>query len=116
MSQRGGKRKGAGRKPGAANKRTKAAVAKAEQEGLTPLEVMLQAMREAHEKGGAEAAFPFAKDAAPYLHAKLSSIDATLNAKVESKVISARPLTAEEWELQHASGLVTAAGSAARTG
>ncbi len=75
--QRGGPRPGSGRKPGASNKRTKEAVAKAQKAGKLPLDVMLEAMRAAYKKGGAAAAFDFAKDAAPYLHAKLSSIEAT---------------------------------------
>ena len=52
MNQRGGKRPGAGRKPGATNKRTKEAVAKAQAEGKLPLDVMMEAMRAAYEKGG----------------------------------------------------------------
>lgn len=111
----GGKRPGSGRKPGTRNKRTEEMIAKVEATGLTPLDIMLQAMREAHERGGAEAAFPFAKDAAPYLHAKLSAIDATLNATVQNNVINARPeMTDEQWAEQHASDLVAATGAATR--
>ncbi len=76
-TQRGGKRPGAGRKASSQNKRTKDAVVKAEKEGKLPLDVMMEAMRDAYKAGGAVAAFPFAKDAAPYLHAKLSSIEAS---------------------------------------
>jgi hypothetical protein len=77
-AQRGGRRPGAGRKPGEPTKKTKALkelAEKAAAEGITPLEVMIQAMREAFDKGGAVAAFPFAKDAAPYMHAKISAVE-----------------------------------------
>lgn len=74
---RGGPRKGAGRKAGSATKKTREIADKAAQEGITPLEVMIQAMREAYETGGPVAAFPFAKDAAPYMHAKISSMELT---------------------------------------
>lgn len=98
MAQRGGKRVGAGRKAGASNKRTKEAVAKAAELGLSPLDVMLEAMKEAYENGGAKAAFPFAKDAAPYLHAKLSATDVNLatqkgGLKVVLKVSGVSPKT-----------------------
>lgn len=74
---RGGKRTGAGRKAGAATKRTRAIADKATAEGLTPLEVMLKAMREhAKEKRWDDAA-SIAKDAAPYMHAKLASVQHT---------------------------------------
>lgn len=41
----------------------------------TPLDVMIEAMRRAYRLGGPIAAFPFAEKAAPYLHAKISSIE-----------------------------------------
>lgn len=98
---RGGARKGAGRKAGSATKRTRAIADKAAASGLTPLDVMLDNMTFAHQRagqvlatlleGGAEVPDAFnefkellrfrgmaqeaAKDAAPYLHPRLSSID-----------------------------------------
>lgn len=74
---RGGKRIGAGRKAGAATKRTRAIADKAAAEGLTPLEVMLRAMRSHAEKDKWDEAASIAKDAAPYMHAKLASIQHT---------------------------------------
>jgi hypothetical protein len=74
---RGGKRIGAGRKAGAATKRTRAIADKAAAEGLTPLEVMLKAMREHADNKRWDEAASIAKDAAPYMHAKLSSIQHT---------------------------------------
>lgn len=41
----------------------------------TPLDVMIQAMREAYKIGGAIMAAPFAKEAAPYVHGKVNNID-----------------------------------------
>lgn len=41
----------------------------------TPLDVMIEAMRYAYGIGGPLAAFPYAEKAAPYLHAKISSIE-----------------------------------------
>lgn len=41
----------------------------------TPLDVMIMAMREAYAVGGSLMAFPYAEKAAPYLHARISSIE-----------------------------------------
>jgi len=71
-----GKKTG-GRVKGTKNGRTlarQALVDKATAEGITPLEVMLGAMREAWDKGDKPAAAGIAKDAAPYMHPKLSNI------------------------------------------
>ena len=96
---RGGKRPGAGRKPGQLNKRTIARqqlASSAASEGISPLEVMLKRMRyydsvvdRELEKGeGADrgiiddalkAANDAAKDAAPYLHPRLSAVEHTDN-------------------------------------
>jgi hypothetical protein len=71
---RGGHRKGAGRPKGAATKRTRKIADRESQNGITPLEVMLRAMREHAGKKDWDAAASIAKDAAPYMHAKLASI------------------------------------------
>lgn len=102
---RGGARKGAGRKPGSANTKTREIANRAAEEGITPLEVMLDNMRFAHGKAadvlaqllacGAETPEAFnefkellrfrgmaqeaAKDAAPYLHPRLSSVEMNAN-------------------------------------
>lgn len=70
---RGGARPGAGRKKGSTTKKTREIAEKAIASGMTPLDVMLEAMRDAYRAGGAVAAAEFAKDAAPYIHPKLSS-------------------------------------------
>lgn len=79
---RGGKRPGSGRKKGsvtAATKRRQDVALKALQDGTTPLEVLLEAMRDAYKEGGAMLAMPYAKEAAPYVHPKLSSIEAKVD-------------------------------------
>lgn len=100
QSKRGGARKGAGRKAGAATTRTREIADKASSSGVTPLEVMLDNMMFAHETaatvlqglldGGAEVPEGFdqfkellrmrgvaqecAKDAAPYMHPRLANV------------------------------------------
>jgi len=98
---RGGSRKGAGRKVGAANRRTRQIADEAMKQGMSPLEVMLDNMRFAHtgaehclerlvtehEKSPLEMfdaykemlklramAQEAAKDGAPYMHPRLAAI------------------------------------------
>jgi hypothetical protein len=80
----GGARQGAGKPKGATAKRTQEAVEKALLVGITPLEVMLMAMKDSLDKGELKDASNFAKDAAPYCHAKLASTEvrATVDASV----------------------------------
>lgn len=84
---RGGARPGGGRPKGSKSKKTLEIALKAAALGVTPVEVLLGAMRakwsEAIDDSGAvvnhqaaEAAAALAKDAAPYVHPKLSSIEA----------------------------------------
>jgi hypothetical protein len=86
---RGGYRAGAGRKKGAATVRTRQIANELAREGLTPLEVMIDTMRElcrqaADAPTAAErlekklAACAVAKDAAPYIHPRLTSVAATV--------------------------------------
>ncbi len=71
-NQKGGKRVGAGRKKGEPNKRTAEAQAKAEETGIMPLEYMLYVMRSGEDERMRMSA---AVAAAPYVHAKLASIE-----------------------------------------
>jgi hypothetical protein len=79
----GGKRPGAGRKPGGRTTRTAELVAKAVAGGITPLDYMLNILRteppedaEPLIKLGMQAArFEAAKAAAPYVHPKLQPVD-----------------------------------------
>lgn len=75
---KGGKRPGAGRKPGVPNKRTAETQEAVEKSGLTPLEYMLSVMRDVGQDEQRRLAA--ANMAAPYVHAKLSSIE--MNATV----------------------------------
>jgi hypothetical protein len=74
---RGGKRDGAGRKAGVPNKRTQEKVAAIEASGLTPLDYMLSVLRD--ELLDRETRLEAAKSAAPYVHAKLASVDTKLS-------------------------------------
>ena len=77
MTPRGGYRANAGRKPGSATKRTREIADKAAAEGITPLEVMLEAMRRKVAANDYDGAAQHAKDAAPYMHPRLSNVEAT---------------------------------------
>lgn len=81
MSNRGGKRPGAGRPKGKPNgatvKRTEHATALLEA-GVTPLQIMVEMAR--GERKYDEDILEAAKAAAPYMHPKLSSVD--MNAEV----------------------------------
>lgn len=81
-SGRGGARKGAGRKKGSATKRTREIADRALEDGLTPLEYMLQIMRadSFHEDPKIEAQremlrFEAAKASAPYVHPRLATVE-----------------------------------------
>ena len=88
----GGARPNAGRKPGAATKRTREIADKAAEAGITPLDVMLMAMTALVEEAKAYEGKPgtgeerlklmisasgVAKDAAPYIHPRLQAIEHT---------------------------------------
>ena len=74
---RGGKRAGAGRRQGSLTTRTREVAEKAIQEGTTPLEVMLAAMRFHVKAKDLDRAAAIAKDAAPYIHPKLAAVEMT---------------------------------------
>lgn len=69
----GGPRPGAGRKQGGANKIDAEARKKAVESGLTPLEYMLSILRD--ETVERQDRMDAAKAAAPYVHAKLASVE-----------------------------------------
>ena len=119
---RGGKRAGSGRKPGTANVKTREIADKAIAEGITPLEVMLKAMRsfvEAAEKIGNEKieavngevvtqltllteASKVAKDAAPYIHPRLAAVDHTSKGEqigpAGGVLLVPAPMNMADWE------------------
>ncbi len=98
---RGGKRPNAGRKPGTvseATKRRKEVAAAALAEGISPLDVMLTTMRSLWDQavdadgkvvniGKAMQANMVAKDAASFIHPKLSSVQAAVEAEVSVQEI-----------------------------
>lgn len=71
----GGARTGAGRKAGVLTSKTRAIAEQAIADGITPLEVMLHAMRAKYGEGDLVAAAALAKDAAPYVHPRLAAIE-----------------------------------------
>lgn len=82
-SKRGGQRIGAGRKPGAATKRTREIADRAMAEGITPLEFMLKIMRQEPAEtddlklkfAQRDLQFEAAKAAAPYIHPRLAAVE-----------------------------------------
>ena len=74
---RGGARPGAGRKKGSVTPKTQRKIdiiEMASREGMTPLEVLLKGMREALANNNMKEACFYAKDAAPYVHPKLATV------------------------------------------
>jgi hypothetical protein len=82
---RGGKRANAGRKAGSATKKTREIADKAAETGITPLEFMLNVMRQEPPKtknaqirqAYQAMRFEAAKAAAPYMHPRLAAIEHT---------------------------------------
>lgn len=107
---RGGPRKGSGRPKSAdtpEGKLRRELAIKALTEGRTPLEVMLEAMRDAYDSGGAAAAFIFAKECAPFMHPKLSAVEAKVDGTLGT--YEAQPIPVEQRDpVESAAG--TAAG------
>jgi hypothetical protein len=71
----GGARPNAGRKQGSASTKTREIANKAASEGITPLEYMLTILRDEQQETAAR--FEAAKHAAPYIHPRLSSVEAS---------------------------------------
>lgn len=70
---RGGKREKAGRPPGSINKASAAKRAEIEASGLTPLDYMLQVMR--NEENPRDVRLDAANKAAPFVHRRLAAIE-----------------------------------------
>lgn len=118
-AKRGGARKGAGRKKGAATVKTREIADKAAEQGITPLEVMLRTMTALMERAEALQAnadpdddtnplklmiqaADVAKDAAPYMHPRLAAIDHTTNGKDMGQnsgvLLVPAAVSEEDWE------------------
>lgn len=92
---RGGRRAGAGRKPGAATQKTRAIADAAAAEGVTPLEFMLEMMRRptVHDDPKIQSvreqmAFEAAKAAAPYMHPRLAAIQHSGETRSTVQIVS----------------------------
>lgn len=70
---RGGKRPGAGRKPGVPNRATQARQEEIAASGLTPLEYLIGVLRD--DGVPTDVRLEAAKAAAPYVHPRLASVD-----------------------------------------
>lgn len=77
---RGGARPGAGRKPSALTTRTREIAEKAIEGGQSPLDFMLEQMRD--EALAKDERFEAAKAAAPYCHPRLAAIEADIRANL----------------------------------
>lgn len=98
----GGKREGSGRKQGALSIRARDIAIEAIEAGITPLEVLLQAMRKAWDQGDIESATVYAKDAAPYVHPRLASME--MATEVTHNYVMRTPevaVTVDEWKSKH---------------
>ena len=93
---RGGARNGAGRKKGQASNKTREVADRAAAEGITPLEVMLNAMRVHHEAKEYDKAAEIAKDAAPYMHPRFSSVQVQADVEVQSSNVTELIVTTRE--------------------
>ena len=103
MNNRGGRRPGAGRPLGSKNQRSAEIARAAAESGITPIEVMLGTMRELWAVGTREAkreAAEIAKDAAPYIHPRLASIDQTIKEDRPFAVVPGQ-LSIEEWQVTY---------------
>lgn len=79
-SGHGGRRVGAGRKPGSATKKTREIAEAALESGQSPLEYLLSIMRDP--RADEDKRIDCAKAAAPYIHPRLSSVEANVKASV----------------------------------
>lgn len=77
---KGGRREGAGRPPGTANRKTREIADRAAKEGITPLEYMLDVLRDV--MAAPSERMDAAKSAAPYVHPRLAAIEANLNGDI----------------------------------
>jgi len=73
----GGAREGSGRKPGQRNAKTVEQVERIEASGLTPLDYMLSVLRDKTQEQAIR--LDAAKAAAPYVHARLTTIEARVD-------------------------------------
>src|SRR5215469_11337348 len=82
----GGKRQGAGRKPGSASQKTREIANQAAKVGLTPLQYMLGVLRD--DTADPDRRNRMAVAAAPYIHARLAAIETKVETvgQIEAKI------------------------------
>lgn len=80
----GGSRPNAGRKKGSLNARTQKVAERCAEEGITPLEYMLNIMRDPTQEF--QTRMDAAKSAAPYIHPKLASVEQKVEAEVNGSI------------------------------
>ena len=83
---RGGAVPGAGRKKGVPNKKNQELLEKVASEGITPLQYMLNIMRDTTAEPLVRS--DMAKAAAPYIHPKLSSVDAKVSVSSQEAALA----------------------------
>lgn len=109
---RGGARPGAGRPKGVPNKKTAAFLEGARAQGQLPHEFLLAVSR-GEKFGNHEPTFleriDAAKAAAQFYAPRLAATE--LSGEVTQRTISAEPMSDDEWERQHGSGMAPAARS-----
>jgi hypothetical protein len=108
---RGGKRSGAGRKKGSATRKTREIADQAALLGITPLEVMLEVMRTRYQAKDYDGACAVARDAAPYIHPRLSAVKVELPADDNADDDLLRSKLRQLAALQAAAGTDQAAAS-----
>ena len=81
---RGGPRPNSGRKAGTKNIKTKVIAERCAQEGITPLEYMLNVMRDPTQEF--DTRMDSAKSCAPYMHPKLASVEQKVEAEVNGTI------------------------------
>ncbi len=81
---RGGPRPNSGRKAGTKNIKTKVIAERCAQEGITPLEYMLNIMRDPTQEF--DTRMDAAKSCAPYMHPKLASVEQKVEAEVNGTI------------------------------
>jgi hypothetical protein len=84
---RGGRRPGAGRKPGSKTMKTREVADRLAQGGVTPLEVMLSVMRRHYGAERFDEAVAVARDAAPYVHPRVGPLPSVQPPTPEAELI-----------------------------
>lgn len=80
----GGSRPNAGRKKGSLNAKTQKIAERCFEEGITPLEYMLNVMRDPTQEF--DTRMDAAKSCAPYMHPKLASVEQKVEAEVNGTI------------------------------